>query len=105
MIHEPPNKISLKKKINRNIKNIKSEEGYLYIRTWKVSGNTQWYKIGIINDLERRETEQNVLPVAAKTLATAKVASMDHARTIEQAIHKTIEKFKIKNANNRELFK
>ena len=92
-------------KINRNIKNIKSEEGYLYIRTWKVSGNTQWYKIGITNDLERRESEQNVLPVAAKTLATAKVASMEHARTIEQSIHKTIEKFKIKNANNRELFK
>ena len=42
-------------KINKNIKNIKSEEGYLYIRTWKVSGNTQWYKIGITNDLKEEK--------------------------------------------------
>ena len=30
---------------------------------------------------------------------------MEYVRTIDQAIHKTIEKFKIKNANSRELFK
>ena len=89
-----------------NIKNnLKNVEGYLYIKTWKISGQTQWFKIGITNDLDRREYEQNVLPVAAKTLATAKVASMEHARSIEKSIHKVIEKYKIKNSNNRELFR
>ena len=93
---------NLMENINKDLKNV---EGYLYIRTWKINKQTQWFKIGITNDLERREMEQNVLPVAAKTLATAKVASMDHARSIEQSIHKVIEDFKINNANNNELFK
>ena len=66
--------------------NLKNVEGYLYIKTWKISGQTQWFKIGITNDLDRRDYEQNVLPVAAKTLATAKVASMEHARSIEKSI-------------------
>ena len=93
---------NLMENINKDLKNV---EGYLYIRTWKINKQTQWFKIGITNDLERREMEQNVLPVAAKTLATAKVASMDHARSIEQSIHKVMEDFKINNANNNELFK
>ena len=93
---------NLMENINKNLKNV---EGFLYIKTWKINKQTQWFKIGITNDLERRELEQNVLPVAAKTLATAKVASMDHARSIEQSIHKVIEDFKINNANNRELFR
>ena len=85
-------------------KNVKQVEGFLYIRTWKVS-NTKWFKIGITNNLDRRESEQNVLPVAAETIATAKVASMDHAKSIEKSIHKVIKKYKIKDSNNRELFK
>jgi len=93
---------NLMENINKNIKNV---EGFLYIKTWKINKQTQWFKIGITNDLDRRELEQNVLPVAAKTLVTAKVASMDHARSIEQSIHKVIEDFKINNANNRELFR
>ena len=79
--------------------------GFLYIRRWKVSGGTTWFKIGITNDLDRRESEQNVLPVAAKTLATAKVASMEHARAIEKSIQNVIYKYQIKNSNNRELFR
>ena len=97
--------LELSKELIESInKNVKQVEGFLYIRTWKVS-NTKWFKIGITNNLDRRESEQNVLPVAAETIATAKVASMDHAKSIEKSIHKVIKKYKIKDSNNRELFK
>ena len=76
---------------------LRKVEGFIYIRRWKVSGGTTWFKIGITNDLDRRESEQNVLPVAAKTLATAKVASMEHARAIEKSIQNVIYKYQIKN--------
>jgi len=98
--------LELVNKLLGNIKNnLKNVEGFLYLKTWKIDGKTQWFKIGITNDLDRRDLEQNVLPIAAKTLATAKVPSMEHARNIEKSIHKVIENFKIKNANNRELFR
>lgn len=86
-------------------KDLKKVEGFIYLRRWKVSGGTTWFKIGITNDLDRRESEQNVLPVAAQTLATAKLASMDHARAIEKSIQNVIYKYQIKNSNNRELFR
>ena len=98
--------IELSKELFNNIeKAIADVKGYLYIRRWKLSDGTQWFKIGITNNLERREYEQNVLPVAAETLASAKLASMDAARAIEKSIQKVIKKYQIKNSNNRELFK
>ena len=86
-------------------KDLKEMEGFIYLRRWKVSDGTTWFKIGITNNLFRRESEQNVLPVAAQTLATAKLASMEQARTIEKSIHNVISKYQIKGSNNKELFR
>jgi len=98
--------LNLSKDLYQNLnKNLKKVDGYIYIRRWKLNDGTKWFKIGKTNDLERRESEQNVLPVSAETLATAKLASMQHANVAEQTIHKIIKKYQIKNANNKELFK
>jgi hypothetical protein len=69
-----------------------------------MSDGSCWFKVGITNNPDRRETEQNVLPVAAETIACVDVGSMDRARAIEAAIHQVLEEQRITDANNRELF-
>ena len=66
--------------------------------------NSRWYKIGITNNLKRREYEQNVLPVPAETLETARFHSIEHAKIAEDAFLKTLSKYRIRGANNREIF-
>jgi hypothetical protein len=78
--------------------------GYVYLKRWTMPDGTCWFKIGITNDPDRRETEQNVLPVAAETIACVDVGSMDRARAIEAVIHQVLEEQRITDANNRELF-
>jgi hypothetical protein len=63
-----------------------------------------WFKVGITNNPDRRDTEQNVLPVAAETIVCVDVGSMDRARAIENVIHQVLEEQRIKDANNREVF-
>ena len=64
---------------------------------------TKWYKLGVTVDLERREREQNVLPVPSQTLEQVSFDSQDAAYAAEKAFLQVLEEFKIKDANNREL--
>jgi hypothetical protein len=78
--------------------------GFIYLKRWMMPDNSCWYKVGITNNPDRRETEQNVLPVSAETIVCVDVGSMDRARAIESVIHQILEERRIKDANNRELF-
>lgn len=78
--------------------------GFIYLKRWTMPDGTCWFKIGITNNPDRRETEQNVLPVAAESIVCVDVGSMDRARAIEFVIHQVLEEQRIKDANNRELF-
>jgi hypothetical protein len=78
--------------------------GFVYLKRWTMPDGSCWFKVGITNNPDRRETEQNVLPVAAETIACVDVCSMDRARTIEAIIHQVLEEQRITDANNRELF-
>ena len=79
------------------------QPGYLYFKKWTVDLNT-WFKIGITNSPDRRDSEQNVLPVPAETLCLVRLDTMDHARAAEKAFHKVLEKRRIRGAKNKELF-
>lgn len=78
--------------------------GYVYLKRWTLPDGSCWFKVGITNNRDRREAEQNVLPVAAETIACVDVGSMDRARAIEAIIHQVLEEQRITDANNRELF-
>jgi hypothetical protein len=78
--------------------------GYVYFKRWSMPDGSCWFKVGITNNPDRRETEQNVLPVAAETIVCVDVGSMDRARSVEAVIHKVLEEQRITDANNRELF-
>lgn len=78
--------------------------GYLYFKVWSLPDGSKCYKIGVTNSPSRRDAEQNVLPVKAQSLITQKLSSMEHARAAEAAIHQVLDKNRIRNANNKELF-
>lgn len=78
--------------------------GYLYFKVWVMPDSSKWYKIGITNDLRRRDAEQNVLPVPPTTLHSVRFYSIDHARTAEKIFLDILSDFRIKGANNKELF-
>ena len=78
--------------------------GFIYLKRWTMPDGSCWYKIGVTNNPDRRETEQNVLPVAAESIVCVDVGSMDRARAIEAIIHQVLDEQRITNANNRELF-
>jgi hypothetical protein len=80
-------------------------KGFVYFKKWCLPAGEAWYKVGITNNLKRRDGEQNVLPVPPVSIATVAVASMEHARAIECAIHLVLNEWKIEGAQNRELFK
>jgi hypothetical protein len=78
--------------------------GFVYLKRWTMPDGNCWFKVGITNNPDRRDTEQNVLPVAAETIVCVDVGSMDRARAIENVIHQVLEEQRIKDANNREVF-
>ena len=78
--------------------------GYVYLKRWTMPDGSCWFKVGITNNPDRREIEQNVLPVAAETIVCVDVGSIDRARAIEAVIHQVLEEQRITDANNRELF-
>lgn len=78
--------------------------GYFYLKFWVVSAEEPWYKVGITNDLSRRDLEQNVLPVPATLLRSIDFGSIDKARVVEKAVLRVLEANRIKHASNRELF-
>ena len=91
----------IKKALDNSLKGIC---GYLYFKVWSLPDGSKWYKIGVTNSPSRRDAEQNVLPVKAQSLITQKLSSMEHARAAEAAIHQVLDKNRIRNANNKELF-
>lgn len=78
--------------------------GYVYLKQWSLADGTRWLKIGITNNPNRRDAEQNVLPVPAVTLRLMETQSMDQAAAIERALHQQLNAQKITGAGNRELF-
>ena len=78
--------------------------GYLYFKVWVMPDKSKWYKIGITNDLRRRDAEQNVLPVPPTTLHSVRFFSTDHARIVEKIFLETLSSSRIEGASNRELF-
>jgi hypothetical protein len=78
--------------------------GFVYFKRWTMPDGSCWYKVGVSNNPDRREAEQNVLPVAAESIACVDVGSMDRARAIEAIIHQVLVEQRIMDANNRELF-
>ena len=80
-------------------------KGFVYFKKWCLPTGEAWYKVGITNNLKRRDGEQNVLPVPPISIAAVAVASMEHARVIESAMHQVLNEWKIEGAQNRELFK
>lgn len=78
--------------------------GYVYLKRWRMPDGSCWFKLGITNNPGRRDIEQNVLPVAAETIACVDVGSMDRAKAIEFVIHQVLDEQRITDANNRELF-
>ena len=88
---------SIEESLNINV-------GYLYFKKWDLP-ETTWFKIGKTNNPDRRDTEQNVLPVPAQTLYLLKLESMEQASSVERAILKTLGDRRIIGAKNKELFK
>lgn len=78
--------------------------GFLYFKTWVMSDGHRWYKIGVTTDLERRDSEQNVLPVPATTLHIIRFRHIQHAKVAEQCFHAELQKMRIRGARNKELF-
>jgi hypothetical protein len=78
--------------------------GFVYLKQWTLKDGTRWYKVGITNNPDRRDAEQNVLPVPAVTLKLVQTHSMDQAAAIERSIHKVLDAQRIRDANNCELF-
>jgi len=96
--------ISLATQIANAIDNTSSSTGYVYFKCWSLADGTCWYKIGITSDPNRRDAEQNVLPVAPLTICCLDLGSMQRARAVETALHSTLVSQRILHANNRELF-
>ena len=78
--------------------------GYLYFKRW-VLPDVTWYKIGITNSPKRRDSEQNVLPVPAETISLVRLDSMEQARSVEKAFHRSLASRLVTGAKNKELFK
>ena len=85
-------------------KALKVSSGYLYFKQW-VLPETTWFKIGKTNSPERRDMEQNVLPVPAQTIFLLKLDSMEQAAAVEKAILSSLAERRILGAQNKELFK
>lgn len=97
---------SLLTRLTTNIKKAlhTKSAGYLYLKQWKLSNSNSWIKVGVTNDPNRRESEQNVLPVPSDTIKMIALKSMDEARRIERAIHEALSDRRVRGASNRELF-
>lgn len=89
--------------VDRTKEYTSKNEAYLYFKCWSLKDGTKWYKLGVTVDLERREREQNVLPVPAQTLEQVSFINQDAAYAAEKAFLQVLEEFRIKDSNNREL--
>ncbi len=78
--------------------------GYIYLKRWQMPGGVSWYKVGITSSPSRRDSEQNVLPVPAETIACVGVESMERARSVEADLRRSLVTQRIRYASNRELY-
>jgi len=76
---------------------------YIYFKRWKIK-DVIWFKIGRTNSLERRDKEQNVLPVPSETIKEVELISMEKAIAIESALDIALRGKKIRGAKNKELY-
>lgn len=95
---------SLLSSLVNGIRGMESAKGYVYLKRWRMGDGTTWYKIGITGNPQRRENEQNVIPVPAETIALVELASMWQARNVERTFLEKLQHLKIRGAGNRELF-
>jgi hypothetical protein len=95
---------SLVDELWKELSNIESPTGYIYLKRWNYKDESWWYKLGITTNPKRRDSEQNVLPVPAETLFCYDVGSIDRARTMESIIKRVLDSHKIRGSQNRELF-
>jgi hypothetical protein len=84
---------------------ISEPKGYVYLKQWRLPDGNTWHKIGVTINPNRREVEQNVLPVAAETIACVEFKTIAHARSVEKIIHQKLAHLRISGASNRELFR
>ena len=75
----------------------------LYLKKWEVGGKN-WIKLGITNDPNRRDSEQNVLPVPSQLLKIISIPDRKIAEKIEKELLEVYFAKRINGANNRELF-
>ena len=87
---------------NQILNKLDEEETFLYVKRWIV-GEKKWIKIGITNNPDRRDSEQNVLPVPAELMKLAKMPNRKTAEKIEKELLEYYFSNKIKGANNKEL--
>lgn len=80
-----------------------SEETFLYLKKWEVAGK-KWLKLGITNNPDRRDSEQNVLPVPSELMKLVKMPNRKIAEKIEHELLDAYSSHKINGANNQELF-
>ena len=87
---------------NQILNKIEEEDTYIYLKRWIVGGK-KWIKLGITNNPDRRDSEQNVLPVPAELMKLAKMPNRKTAEKIEKELLEHYLSKKIKGANNKEL--
>lgn len=89
---------SVKEAFNRE-----PSHAYIYFKRWKIK-DVIWFKIGRTNSLDRRDKEQNVLPVPSETIKEVELISMEKAIAIESALGNALRGKKIRGAKNNELY-
>ena len=88
----------------KNSSTIRYCRGFVYLKRWQMPHGVCWYKLGITSNPNRRNSEQNVLPVPAEIIACVDVGSMERARLIEADFRRELDSQQIRNASNRELY-
>jgi hypothetical protein len=91
-------------RLNAALEIVTHASGHVYLRRWVMPDGVVWFKVGITNNPDRREAEQNVLPVPMETVTCTDVGSIERARALEAAIHRVLDEQRITGAKNRELF-
>lgn len=90
--------------LREGVRAINDVKGYVYLKQWRMPNGQSWYKIGVTSNPNRREAEQNVLPVPAETIACVELETMDRARSVEKTFLNKLSNLQIRGASNRELF-
>lgn len=74
--------------------------GLVYLKQWSLKDGTLWCKLGIANNANRRDFEQNDLSAHAVTLLLVQIHKMNQAAAIARSIHKVQDAQHIRDAVN-----